>query len=216
MLRTLPLAALLFALPPAAPADGPTFVTQEAYEVAEGATLGDLLEACAEADDAFLTMSDAVRDQLAKESGFGRTVRLPQGSLWPTVQLLLRERGFSIALLSDQAPTLYAVYSAQDRPQFRTYLDVSENELEAYRAQPALLIRTVVSTANVDPRQLSNSMRALMTELSMNLLPTGSSECVIVSGCAADVIAMASLIREVDVRTRTPQAQESAGSGSEK
>ena len=87
---------------------------------------------------------------------------------------------------------------------------VTADELEAWAAHPAVLIQTIVSLPHVDVRQLSNSLRTLITDANtQQMLPAGNTSSMILVGFADQVAHMATMLRKANEAARV-QAVEPA------
>jgi len=76
---------------------------------------------------------------------------------------------------------------------------VEEDDLDDYRDQPATLITTVVTLPNTDVRQVSNSMRTIITDANtQQMLPAGNSNSMVLVGFGSSVVAMAEMLRIID------------------
>lgn len=76
---------------------------------------------------------------------------------------------------------------------------VEPDELARYKDQPATLITTVVTLPNTDVRQVSNSMRTMITDANtQQMLPAGTSNSMVLVGFGSSVVAMANMLRIID------------------
>ena len=76
---------------------------------------------------------------------------------------------------------------------------VEPDELDRYKDQPATLITTVVTLPNTDVRQVSNSMRTMITDANtQQMLPAGVSNSMVLVGFGSNVVAMANMLRIID------------------
>ena len=76
---------------------------------------------------------------------------------------------------------------------------VEPSELETYADQPATLITTVVTLPNTDVRQVSNSMRTMITDANtQQMLPAGNSNSMVLVGFGSNVVAMANMLKIID------------------
>ena len=80
---------------------------------------------------------------------------------------------------------------------------VEPHELQDYEDQPATLITTVVNLPNTDVRQLSNSMRTMITDANtQQMLPAGASNTMVLTGFGSNVVALARMLKIVDEASR--------------
>lgn len=76
---------------------------------------------------------------------------------------------------------------------------VEPEDLKQYANQPATLITTVVTLPNTDVRQVSNSMRTIITDANtQQMLPAGNSNSMVLVGFGSTVVAMAEMLRIID------------------
>jgi general secretion pathway protein D len=83
-------------------------------------------------------------------------------------------------------------------------LYVEPERLEEYEDQPAILITTVVSLPNTDVRQVSNSMRSMITDPNtQQMLPAGNSQSMVLVGFGSNVVALANMLKIIDDASQT-------------
>jgi len=83
-------------------------------------------------------------------------------------------------------------------------LYVEPERLEEYEDQPATLITTVVSLPNTDVRQVSNSMRSMITDPNtQQMLPAGNSQSMVLVGFGSNVVALANMLKIIDDASQT-------------
>ena len=75
-----------------------------------------------------------------------------------------------------------------------------------YEDQPATLITTVVSLPNTDVRQVSNSMRSMITDPNtQQMLPAGNSQSMVLVGFGSNVVALANMLKIIDDASQTDE-----------
>ena len=173
---------------------------------ARGASLWDLLEGL-EADTGTHFVADRETRQFLedRELLLARPVEVPAQARWSTAESFLAEAGGYFEELRASAPRLIAVRrvdrssgrsstGAMPRPRF-----VPEEHLEAVAEFPATVIETSLSLPHVDARNLSNSMRALVTQDDFTaFVPAGDASALILRGTAARVAELGRLLRSID------------------
>lgn len=83
-------------------------------------------------------------------------------------------------------------------------LYVEPERLAEYEDQPATLITTVVSLPNTDVRQVSNSMRSMITDPNtQQMLPAGNSQSMVLVGFGSNVVALANMLKIIDDASQT-------------
>ncbi len=83
---------------------------------------------------------------------------------------------------------------------------VDPDKLDTYADQPATLITTVINLPNTDVRQLSNSMRTMITDANtQQMLPAGATNAMVLTGFGSNVVALARMLKIVDDASRVEQ-----------
>ncbi len=81
---------------------------------------------------------------------------------------------------------------------------VEPENLTKYQDQPATLIMTVVTLPNTDVRQVSNSMRTMITDANtQQMLPAGNSNSMVLVGFGSNVVATANMLRIIDEASKS-------------
>lgn len=76
---------------------------------------------------------------------------------------------------------------------------VDPEDLDEYASQPATLITTVINLPNTDVRQLSNSMRTMITDANtQQMLPAGNTNAMVLTGFGSNIAALARMLLIVD------------------
>lgn len=135
--------------------------------------------------------------------GLLRSVVVPKAEVQGYVEGLLHEGDYVLQVVRPRAPRLLRVTSLQTgaRTGIRSSAPfVPEEELDAWADHPAMLIETVVHLPNVDVRQLSNSMRTMITDANTRqMLPAGDTHTMVLVGFASEVVELADMLRRMDV-----------------
>ncbi|QDU66506.1 secretin N-terminal domain-containing protein [Engelhardtia mirabilis] len=148
----------------------------------------------------------------ASASALGRLAESPTGLLadtqiapeaaWSFFESLISQEGFLMVELRASSPRLLAIidnYNGQSRNGPRHYRAIPGERLDDYAEHHALLIETVLHLEYVDVRQLSNSLRSLVTDQSsLNMVPAGTSGSLLVQGTGANLAELARMLRTVD------------------
>ncbi len=81
---------------------------------------------------------------------------------------------------------------------------VEPENLADYQDQPATLITTVVTLPNTDVRQVSNSMRTMITDANtQQMLPAGNSNSMVLVGFGSNVVALANMLSIIDEASKS-------------
>ena len=212
---------------PSTPAAGLLPPARSAIEVAVGEqggvpSLAVLLRQLTGSTGVNFTANASVRTALEQAScGLLASLSIPPAEAWVWVESLLENEGFSLGVLSADAPHLVAVY-AQQRSSgdawARVSMTVPSSQIEALADHPALLVSTVLELPHTDVRQLGNSLRGLTTDPTgqQTVIPVGNTNSVILSGTGRQVHQLVTMLREVDAamaRMPPPVAPEAAPAG---
>ena len=190
------------ALPPAddlglAPVQGPLVFPPETREI----HFAWLVDELARLTGQELVYDAAVRQALEQEQEFlDQTAPVPTDEVYPFVEALLIQRGFSLALLKTGTPTMVEVI--HPRSSGRTEIPavvVQEHQLAALERHPALLAQHAMTFRNIDSRQLQTQLRQLLVDPSgiSNVVPAGERSLLIQS-YGMRITRLASLLGEVD------------------
>ena len=81
---------------------------------------------------------------------------------------------------------------------------VEPDDLATYKDKPATLITTVVTLPNTDVRQVSNSMRTMITDANtQQMLPAGNSNSMVLVGFGSNVVALANMLSIIDEASKS-------------
>lgn len=168
------------------------------------------------------TRSTGITIQTTKETqavmrnvalGLNRSVDVPPSEVYRIVEVLLRANDFVVDHLSDREPRIWSVVSLQSGPHSRaSAIWVEEKDLQAWQDHAATLVSTTIQLPNTDVRTLSNSMRAMFTDVNtQQIIPAGASS-LLITGFAPDVVALARMLHRIDAESklveRPPQSAE--------
>ncbi len=163
-------------------------------------TLAELLDGLARVTGQHVVMSEYTAALLTEPSGvLGGAVEVPADEVYPFVESILSFHHLYFAPLKGGQRPVLGVYSGRgpgnSRPP-RVWL--SAEELEAFAEHHALLVTTTVTLPNTDVRQLSTSLRAMLTDTNTQLLlPVGSSSLML-GGTAAHVAGLIETLQALD------------------
>jgi hypothetical protein len=170
--------------------------------------------------DQLMLMSEATREQLMNESlQLGPPTEIPAQEVYEFVEGVLVFHGFVIAPLKGGTEPVMGVFGPSGRQSYRIpRLHVEEKDLPRYARHPALIVTTTVFLENTDVRQLSTSLRGVLTDTNtQTLLPMGSGGLML-SGTGRFVAQLVEMLRGLDafeahVRSRAegPSDAERAG-----
>jgi type II/III secretion system protein len=137
-----------------------------------------------------------------KLTGLTRSVVVPAAGVQGFFEGLLFENDFVLHIVRASEPRLLRISSLQtsQRNMVRSRAHfVPEGQLQLWADHPALLITTVVHLPNTDVRQLSNSMRTMITDSNtQQMLPAGNTNSMVLTGFGGTVASLAEMLRIVD------------------
>lgn len=152
----------------------------------------------------------ALRDA---SDGLAEATEVAPDVAWSVVQSLLLENGLFLVLHRSEEPALVSVAGfAPGRVggglKQRAHW-VEPDQLEVLEQHPALLVTTVVHLSSLDARQVTNSLRGMLTDIrSQSMLPVGSSRSIVLTGPAHHVLNQVRVIREAEAEAARAAAGE--------
>jgi hypothetical protein len=158
-----------------------------------GPSMADVLRDFARVAGQNLSISTASRAALeATPAGLIASAEVPAAEVYSFVEGLLAERGFVMSELRDQEPRLLGIYNQQEGLSAPAQW-VPADQLERFRAHPALVVLSVLCLEELDVRQLGNSLRAL-GGLGSGVVPIGSTNSVLLMGTGRNVADLAQVM----------------------
>ena len=77
------------------------------------------------------------------------------------------------------------------------YIDADRTDIA--RQHPAVIFATAIHVPNLDVRQVSNSLRSMITDANtQQLLPAGTTSSIVVVGCGEQLAGIADILRTID------------------
>jgi hypothetical protein len=144
-------------------------------------------------------------------TGLNRGIEVPAQEVYPVVEAILVQNDLMLVPRSDREPRLLAVESvvANRRGELlEGVIHVSEGQVSAWARHPAFLVTTVIDLPNTDVRTLSNSMRAMLSDKSTQLIiPVGNSNSLIITANGAMLASIVRMLRTVDDLARAEAAK---------
>ncbi len=173
----------------------------------EGMTLAKLVRACEEVTGITFTYTEETNTFLTNaQVRLIGTKRVPKDEFYNFFQILMVIHNFVCTEVGADPISVIQITSLQTGGRNTIRKDsvfVEPEDLERYADQPATLITTVVSLPNTDVRQLSNSMRTMITDTNtQQMLPAGSTNSMVLTGFGSNVVALARMLKIVDEASR--------------
>lgn len=173
----------------------------------EGMTLAKLVRACQQVTGITFTVTDETNTYLesAKVRLIG-TKTVPKDEFYNFFQILMVIHDFVCTEVGADPISVIEITSLNTGSRSTIRGDsvfVEPEDLAQYKDQPATLITTVVNLPNTDVRQLSNSMRTMITDANtQQMLPAGSTNSMVLVGFGSNVVALANMLLIVDEASR--------------
>ncbi|MEZ6013619.1 MAG: secretin N-terminal domain-containing protein [Planctomycetota bacterium] len=127
---------------------------------------------------------------------------VPKDRFYSFFQVMMIINDFVCTEIGDKDISIIQIDSLQTsrRNTIRSQsLYVAPEDLEKYADQPATLITTVIDLPNTDVRQVSNSMRTMITDANtQQMLPAGNSTTMVLTGFGSTTVALARMLKIID------------------
>jgi type II secretory pathway component GspD/PulD (secretin) len=138
-----------------------------------------------------------------------RPTTVPAAEVQSFFESLLSTSDFVLMIAREEEPRLVRIQSLQtaSRNNIRASARVvPANDLALLRRHSAMLFTTVVDLPNTDVRQLSNSLRTMITDANtMQLLPAGNSTTLVITGFGPYVADMVEQVQLIDAHSVVPK-----------
>ncbi|MHC4377786.1 MAG: hypothetical protein ACYS26_14395, partial [Planctomycetota bacterium] len=147
--------------------------------------------------------------------GLDRATQVESGDAWRFVNDLLLSNGMHLTGLRTDGPYLLEILSQHNRSnsfaRTRAVL-VDVDALPSLSDYSAMIVETQVSFEAADARQVSNSLRSLISDHNSSMmLPVGDTNSVMVTGPLNQVQRITTIMREADRGLVQLRAAQSAG-----
>ena len=169
-------------------------MTLEAGSSDNPLTYKTLVDQYRELTGQFFVVSEDTKDMLTRPLFLDRSMTVPVNEVQTVFEELLRHGEFVLEPLTTSGPRIIRLTSllTNERNILRSRTTfLGPDELHLAERHPALLVTTVVNLPNVDVRQMSNSMRTMITDANtQQMLPAGNSNSMILVGFGDQVAAL--------------------------
>jgi general secretion pathway protein D len=176
-------------------------ITQGA--TSESMTLLQFVDACERVTQLNFTWTQETENLLsaAKLRLLG-TKTVPKEKFYSFFQVMMIINDFVCTEIGEEGIAVIKIDSLQtaSRNNIRSQaVNVEPEDLEDYADQPATLITTVIDLPNSDVRQVSNSLRTMITDANtMQMLPAGNSTTMVLTGFGSNVVALVRMLKIID------------------
>ena len=165
-------------------------------------SLKDLVVQYAALTGQHLVLSNETNQLLeAGNTGLQESVRVPQERVQPFFERILIANDFVLNALGG-TPALLEIQSlrTQARNTVRGSAHYVPIEAIAEAADhPATLVTTTLALPNTDVRQLSNSMRTMVTDANtLQMLPAGNTDTLVLTGFGNNIAELADMLARID------------------
>jgi general secretion pathway protein D len=169
----------------------------------EGMTLARLVRACEQVTGITFTYTEETFTFLnSAQVRLIGTKTVPKDEFYNFFQILMVINEFVCTEIGADPISVIEITSLQTGQRNTIRKDsvfVEPEDLDRYSDQPATLITTVVSLPNTDVRQLSNSMRTMISDTNtQQMLPAGNTNSMVLVGFGSNVVALARMLNIVD------------------
>jgi type II secretory pathway component GspD/PulD (secretin) len=170
-------------------------------------SLDELLARLSKLTGVTFSMDERVRGLLLHSSvALSQEKRVPVADVYPWVESILQQNGYSLAVLKSGESPLVGVYSPiGGSPSQPPSLAVDADHMDECRMHPALLVTTTVHLPHTDVRTLGNSLRAITSDPSAGsgIIPVGNTNSVILTGTGRNVADLVAMLRTIDEQSRS-------------
>ncbi len=184
--------------------DGPLVIPDAA---SGNLMLSDVLREFRRVTGQNICMADETLQMLSATSvGLIGGVTVPEGEVYSFMESLLHRHRFVMAELRHSDPPLLALYhkGSRDGQGISRFIEVEEAKLPNYADHPALLVQTVIDVSPLDARQVSTSMRTLLTDSNhQKLVAMGGASSLLLAGTGSEVSAWVSMLKKASENQRT-------------
>lgn len=134
--------------------------------------------------------------------GLSPGISVPPDRVQATFEKVMIENGFVMQVASSDEPRIFSLSNINtgNRTTLRSSAAyVAEDNLEAMASHPAILFQTTLYLPNTDVRQMSNSMRTMITDANtQQMLPGGASNSMVLVGFGTSIHELATMLKTMD------------------
>ncbi len=172
--------------------------------VAQGANLSldELLRRLSKVSGVTFSPSAPVAERLRNASvSLSQDKRITAAEVYPWIESILQQNGFTLAVLEGGSAPLVGVYSNSVPGQNAPAFNLEADQVAECRAHPAFLFTVVLTLPHTDVRSLGNSLRILSPDTqSGGVIPVGTTNSIILTGNGRQVADLAAMLVTIDER----------------
>ncbi len=165
-------------------------------------TYGDLVEQYGELTGQYFVVRDDAKSMLRGSLNLDRTMTVPADEVQSVFEQLLKHGDFVLLPLTTAGTRILQVTSLATaaRNNLRAHaIFLGPDELHLAAQHPALLFTATVALPHLDVRQVSNSLRTMITDANtQQMLPAGNSNSMIIVGFGDQVAGLTDTLRAMD------------------
>ncbi len=165
-------------------------------------TYESMVKQYAELTGQHIVMSDDSSSMLRHQLHLDRTLTVPAVEVQTTFEHLLRKGDFVLTPLKQEGARLIEIasLSTSARNNIRSaaiYLE--PHEMHLANLHPAMMFTTVLTLPNVDVRQVSNSMRTMITDANtQQMVPAGNSNSMVLLGIGQNLVSLVNALETIE------------------
>jgi general secretion pathway protein D len=188
--------------------EGDSFILNFAEKEGEdGMSLYQFIKACEQATGLqFVVLPDSTQALDQEKVRMIGTKRIPKRDFYSFFQIIMFIHNYACVEVGGDATSVIVIQSRSPQGARAGQNNITQKteyvlpeELEQFADQPATLITTVITLPNTDVRNLSNSLRSLITDTqSLNMVPAGNSNSLILQGYGSYIVQLARLLFLID------------------
>lgn len=166
-------------------------------------SLASLIDRYADLTDVTITFTPDVASMLAESRvQVDRPLDIPAADVPTVVETFLASSGYFVTVAPTRGRMLLTVESLNSprRGMIRSRaMRILDEQVEAAARHPAMLVSYAMSLQHLDPRQVSNSLRTMITDANtQQILPIGSGNGLVLVGTGTQVADMARTLKSMD------------------
>ncbi len=166
-----------------------------------------------------MSISDETAQLLQGQStGLHSSIRVPAERVQRVFESILLEQAFVMRVVHENEPRIFSLESLRTQARNTIRGDsrfVPSSAVELMRRHPATMVTTTLHLPHTDVRQLSNSLRTLITDANtQQILPAGNTDTLVLVGFGyqvAGLIDMLKLVDEASAQMPKPKPEPAAG-----
>jgi hypothetical protein len=138
---------------------------------------------------------------------------VPPAEAWTVFESILCELEFNLSFVSNGTPPILSVSSSMPMggrgSATAKAVEVAVADIPRWRAHPAFTIATNLELPDVNVRDLSNSLRQMLTDpSSQQIIPIGNTNTLMIIGRSGAVVPLVKMLQGIDASGRKHRERE--------